>query len=832
MFQPEVTVGIFGPKNSGKSTLFSILSGKKIKLTPTIKFEIGELYIPNFKINLLDTTGSRKYIKNMIRAISFCDFGILNMTLDSKNIEINLEEFLILSKGFDIKKLIICVNKIDLHNYLKDKFQIFSKEITNLLKKFEITNFVILPISNKFEENIFHEKKDKLKWFEGKSLIEELNSMKSPVRDFYSPLRISILDKYPNCEKNKLILAKIESGIFDNRNDIKTASGDLKSANRRYIPSCAIAGELVVMSIRQVEIGDVLGNEKNHPPALVRKFEAKIKIFCKSLKKGSCPIVDVHSDHVTSKLNKIESRIDQKTDIIQEGESEIVEFEPKNPMCIEVGNKFLIRDGNSIIGIGEVTKIYLKDSIIDNIEDEFISEISIENAKLILDKNHFIFENFPLKLRSNIDVATHAVQKNDFAFLHISEDLKNDQEFLIANMTNFGYPILFISDKLRSDEKFAHEIITKDKKFLKYFGSNVRDSKYFIKNFIDEKTCDYISYELRNDSKFMKELMLEYEFIDLLMCSIHLKNDEDFLKFSLIHDGLNLEDVPEKLISKEFVKLAFESNGESIKYCPKSYLDDESLVMNAIKSYGTGIKYLPESLKKKKSIVLEAVKNDSIAFSHVKKYFVGNEEILLASLSQSYTSLYSADHRLLNDKNFMQKVLKIQPYAIQLASNDLQNDRSLLLECVKNNGSTFRLMQKFWDDEEILFEALKNINSKERLDYLIYIISPNKWLRNFNFLKNVIRFNHLLFNYLPDYVCNDNDLVIDILKDNYKIFPILCDTCRNDFEIVRIAIQRDPKMISDISNDLKQNQEVIWISKLYFKLIRDVKNFNLSFKFK
>ena len=105
-------------------------------------------------------------------------------------------------------------------------------------------------------------------------------------------------------------------------------------------------------------------------------FVAKIVVLNNlgKIRAGYTPVVHYHTSHVSCKIQKLISKIDQKTGkIIDEnpqsivsGEVAIVEMVPRKPMVIETFaeyprlGSFVIRDMNKTIGVGIVISVKKK----------------------------------------------------------------------------------------------------------------------------------------------------------------------------------------------------------------------------------------------------------------------------------------------------------------------------------------------------------------------------------------------------------------------------------------------------------------------------------------
>ena len=170
--QPICNIGTLGSVSDGKSTLVEKLTGIKTQKYSlekirniTIKSGYANLKIwlnenqqyttvnnsdnsNNLKlvnhISIPDLAGHSSYITNMLSSISLLDGAIIVIAVDQPLInKPQLIQHLLAAKLSKMKKIIICMNKIDLvaKNILIER----KNELDILLKKYEIKPFTIIP---------------------------------------------------------------------------------------------------------------------------------------------------------------------------------------------------------------------------------------------------------------------------------------------------------------------------------------------------------------------------------------------------------------------------------------------------------------------------------------------------------------------------------------------------------------------------------------------------------------------------------------------------------------------------------------------------------------
>ena len=188
-------------------------------------------------VNVMDAPGHKDFIPNMIAGTSAADFALLIVDSGKNSFDAGFfsggqtKEHAILARSLGVKKLIVCVNKLELWDWSKERFDFIKNLLQDYLNSldFKDEDLHFIPVSGLHGVNL----KDKapellsaakcenkslinLMWYEGPSIVELIDSLDPPVRDYESPLRFSITD-VGNTTVGSLqgfgIFGKVESGV-------------------------------------------------------------------------------------------------------------------------------------------------------------------------------------------------------------------------------------------------------------------------------------------------------------------------------------------------------------------------------------------------------------------------------------------------------------------------------------------------------------------------------------------------------------------------------------------------------------------------------------------
>lgn len=290
------------------------------------------------RYTILDAPGHKTFVPNMIGGASQADVGILVISARKGEYETGFEkggqtrEHAILAKTQGVNKLVVAVNKMDdpTVEWSKDRFKECTEKLMNFLKgiQYSKSDVFFMPISAQTTVGI----KDRVPkslapWYDGPSLLEYLDNLKSLERKVNAPFMMPINGKYR--DMGTVVEGKIEAGVIrkgtsyimmPNKDEVNIAA--LYGETEEEIPQ-ASCGDQVRLRIRGVEEEDILPGfvlcSLKRPVHCVTAFEAQIMLLdLKSiLSAGFNCVLHVHSaiEEVTfaALLHKLEKGTGRKS---------------------------------------------------------------------------------------------------------------------------------------------------------------------------------------------------------------------------------------------------------------------------------------------------------------------------------------------------------------------------------------------------------------------------------------------------------------------------------------------------------------------------------------
>ncbi|MEK6818416.1 MAG: elongation factor 1-alpha [Nanoarchaeota archaeon] len=281
----------------------------------TIDLSYEKLITNKYEVTIIDAPGHRDFIKNMITGASQADAAFLVVAAGSgAGVQPQTKEHVWLLKTMGVNDVAVLINKMDTVEYKEDEYKRVVNDVKAVLKQagYKVDEMAYIPISGFKGENL-SKKSDKMSWYKGPTLLEQLDLFKLPEKPTNLPLRMPIQDAYEIKGIGTVPVGKIETGIMRQNQKIiilpgrtgKGIEGEVKTIEMHHeVLSEAEPGDNVGVNIRgigkkDVARGDVLCDIKDQPK-VVDEFVAQIAVISHPtvIAKGYTPVFHVHCAEV------------------------------------------------------------------------------------------------------------------------------------------------------------------------------------------------------------------------------------------------------------------------------------------------------------------------------------------------------------------------------------------------------------------------------------------------------------------------------------------------------------------------------------------------------
>ncbi|KAL8099725.1 hypothetical protein AgCh_032111 [Apium graveolens] len=360
----------------------------------TMTVAVAYFQTKKYHVVLLDSPGHKDFIPNMISGATQADAAVLVIDASPGSFEVGIDssggqtrEHAQLIRSFGVDQLIVAINKMDGVEYSKDRFSMIKQQLGTFLRScgFKDSSLSWIPLSAIENQNLVASASDVRlsSWYSGPCLLDAINSIQPPTRDYSKPLRMPICDFIKSQSQGQVsACGKLEAGALRSGSKVLLMpSGDIGIVRslERDSQACVVAraGDNVALSLQAIEgsrvkAGDVLCHP-DFPVAVANHLELKVLVLdvTTPILSGSQLEFHVHHAKEVARVVKILSLLDSKTGKVTKKaprcllskQSAVLEVVTHEPVCVEefssskpLGRVFLRSDGRTV-AVGVITRI-------------------------------------------------------------------------------------------------------------------------------------------------------------------------------------------------------------------------------------------------------------------------------------------------------------------------------------------------------------------------------------------------------------------------------------------------------------------------------------------
>ena len=392
--KPHVNVGTIGHVDHGKTTLTAAITEvlSKRGLAEYISFdEIDKapeekargITIATAHVEYetekrhyahVDCPGHADYVKNMITGAAQMDGSILVVSAADGPMP-QTREHVLLARQVNVPALVVFLNKVDLVDD-PELLELVELEVRELLSKYEFDGDNITFIRGSATEALEAVvKKDG----EALKCIHELmdaldNDIPEPVRDQDKPFLMPVEDVFSIKGRGTVGTGRIERGTIKVGEQVEIVGlGETRTTTVTGVEmfnktlDSGIAGDNVGCLLRgvektELERGQVLARPGSITPHT--KFLGEVYVLTKEEGGRHTPFFPRYrpqfyfrTTDVTGEVKELQARDGGKADMCMPGDNIQMMVEIINPIAMEDGLRFAIREGGRTVGSGVVTEI-------------------------------------------------------------------------------------------------------------------------------------------------------------------------------------------------------------------------------------------------------------------------------------------------------------------------------------------------------------------------------------------------------------------------------------------------------------------------------------------
>jgi sulfate adenylyltransferase subunit 1 len=363
-------------RSSGPIDFSLLTDGLRAEREQGITIDVAYRYFATSKRKFIiaDTPGHEQYTRNMVTGASTADLAIILIDA-TKGILPQTRRHAFIASLLGIKNVLAAVNKMDLVDYNADRFLELEENFLRLADQLGIANVQCIPISALEGDNVV-ERSQRLRWYDGPTLLEHLETIPIPSNDAPLSLRFPVQLVIRPDANFRGFAGRVASGVVRPGDAVLALPSGQKTRVESivtydgHLPEAFAPMSVTLQLHDEIDLsrGDMLVSAEN-PPRASRKFRASLVwLHANPLEIDKTYLVKHTARQTKVRALKIRHRVNVNTleqesaTSLQMNEIAEVEFEAHVPLLFDpyssnrATGSFILIDplSNATIGAGMI----------------------------------------------------------------------------------------------------------------------------------------------------------------------------------------------------------------------------------------------------------------------------------------------------------------------------------------------------------------------------------------------------------------------------------------------------------------------------------------------
>ncbi|MHA7125201.1 elongation factor Tu [Janibacter indicus] len=386
--KPHVNIGTIGHIDHGKTTLTAAISRVLHDKLPdlneasafdtidkapeekqrgiTISIAHIEYQTESRHYAHVDCPGHADYVKNMITGAAQMDGAILVVAATDGPMP-QTKEHVLLARQVGVPYIVVALNKADMVDD-EEIMELVEMEVRELLSSYEFPGDDVPVV----KVSALKALEGDAQW--GESIMELMTAVDEyipePERDLDKPFMMPVEDVFTITGRGTVVTGRIERGILNVNEEVeivgireeKTTTTVTGIEMFRKLLDEGRAGENVGLLLRGTKREDVERGQVICKPGSITphtEFEAQVYILSKEEGGRHTPFYDSYRPQFYFRTTDVTGVVSlpEGTEMVMPGDNTDMKVELIQPIAMEEGLKFNIREGGRTVGAGRVTKI-------------------------------------------------------------------------------------------------------------------------------------------------------------------------------------------------------------------------------------------------------------------------------------------------------------------------------------------------------------------------------------------------------------------------------------------------------------------------------------------
>ncbi len=270
--------------NRGEAVNLALLTdGLRAEREQGITIDVAYRYFatPRRKFIIADTPGHEQYTRNMVTGASTADLAII--LIDArKGVLTQSRRHAFISSLLQIPRLVLAVNKMDLVDYSRDRFEEIVEEFRTFSKHLDVEEVTSIPISALKGDNIVNSS-ESMPWYDGPTLLHHLEHVRVDARKTQGGFRFPVQYVIRPDQDYRGFAGRVVSGSVQRNDEVMLLPAGQKTTIKAIDTPDGPVGQASTGDSVILRLGDEMDLSRgdmivhgHHPPAVTTRFEADL----------------------------------------------------------------------------------------------------------------------------------------------------------------------------------------------------------------------------------------------------------------------------------------------------------------------------------------------------------------------------------------------------------------------------------------------------------------------------------------------------------------------------------------------------------------------------
>jgi elongation factor Tu len=383
--KPHVNVGTIGHVDHGKTTLTAAITktladkgGTKVKSFEeidnapeekergiTIATSHVEYETDNRHYAHVDCPGHADYVKNMITGAAQMDGAILVVSAPDGPMP-QTREHILLARQVNVPYVVVYLNKVDMVDD-EELLELVEEEVRDLLTEYEFPGADVPIIKGSALKALEGDEEAKQSIIDLAAALDEY--IPEPERDLDKPFLMPVEDVFSITGRGTVATGRVEQGVVNTSDEVEIVG--IADTTKTVVTGVEMFNKILDEGRAGDNIGALLRGTKREeiqrgqvlckPGSITPHTKYKAEVYCLKKEEGGrhTPFVSGYRPQFYFRTTDVTGvvKLPEGREFVAPGENAEMEVELIQPIAMDQGLRFAIREGGRTVGSGVVTEV-------------------------------------------------------------------------------------------------------------------------------------------------------------------------------------------------------------------------------------------------------------------------------------------------------------------------------------------------------------------------------------------------------------------------------------------------------------------------------------------